>query len=163
MLTERQRALLILNGSGLLLSGILIGWGYFIMLLEGVRLFPFIEFIQADVPGDRRAWNMAHMGAITNGTLLMITAAIAPFIKLSKRLCTVLFWCTITYGWLFTLPAAANAIFETRGLAFGGGPFEGSLANDIIFLFGWPSFLCVHIALPLLCYGAWQHLKTLKP
>ena len=155
MLTERQRSLLVLNGAGLWLTGILIGWAYFIMLLEGLRLFPFIELIPLEVPGDRRAWNMAHMEAFTNGTLLMATAAVASYIKLSPRLCSVLFW-------LFTLPAAANAIFETRGLAFGGGPFEGSLANNIIFLFGWPSFAAVHVALPLLVYGAWRHFKSLQ-
>ena len=162
MLTQRQRSLLVLNGAGLWLTGILIGWAYFIMLLEGVRLFPFIEFVPLDVPGDRRAWNMAHMEAFTNGTMLMATAAVAPYIKLSPRSCSVLFWCSLTYAWLFTLPAAANAIFETRGLAFGGGPFEGSLANNIIFLFGWPSFATVHIALPLLVYGAWRHFQSLK-
>lgn len=162
MLTEKQRSLLALNGAGLLVSAIVIGWGYFIMLLEGVRLFPFIEFIQVDVPGDRRAWNMAHMEAITNGTLLIATAAIAPYIKLNARLSTLLFWCTLAYGWLFTLPAAANAIFETRGLAFGGTPFEASLANDIIFMFGWPAFAGVHIALPLLVFGAWQHYKDIR-
>ena len=161
MLTERQRSLLVINGAGLLVTGILIGWAYFILMLEGIRLFPFIEFIPMDMPGDRRAWNMAHMEAITNGTLLLVTGAIAPYIKLSKRLCSVLFWTSLTYAWLFTLPAAANAIFETRGLAFGGGPFEGSLANNVIFLFGWPSFFCVHIALPLMLYGAFQHLRTL--
>ena len=162
MLNERQRTLLILNGAGLLVTGVLIGWGYFIMLLEGIRLFPFIEFVSLEVPGDRRAWNMAHMEAFINGILLMVTALIAPYIKLTSRLSSVLFWCTLIYGWLFTLPAVANAVFETRGLAFGGGPFEASLTNDMIFLAGWPSFFCVHIALPLLFYGVWQHFKTLK-
>ena len=162
MLTERQRTLLILNGVGLLIAAVLIGWLYFIMLLEGIRLFPFIEYIPLDVPGDRRAWNMAHMEAITNGILLIATGAVAPYIKLNKRWSTVLFWCSLTYAWLFTLPAAANAVFETRGLAFGGGPFEGGLANNIIFLFGWPPFAAVHVAFPLLAYGVWQHLKSLK-
>lgn len=162
MLTERQCSLLVLNGAGLWLTGIVIGWAYFVMLLDGLRLFPFIEFIPVDVPGDRRAWNMAHMEAFTNGTLLMVTAVAAPYIKLGPTQAAVLFWCSLVYGWLFTLPAAANAIFETRGLAFGGGPFEGSLANDIIFLAGWPSFMAVHIALPLLVYGAWRHYKGLK-
>ncbi len=161
MLSERQRSPLVLNGAALLLTGLLIGWGYFIMLLEGLRLFPFIEFVPVDVPGDRRAWNMAHMEAFTNGGLLMITAAVAPYIKLSLRMCAVLFWCSLTYAWLFTLPAFANAIFETRGLTYGGGPFEGSLANNVIFMFGWPSFVAVHIALPLLLYGAWKHFRSL--
>lgn len=162
MLSERQRTLLVLNGAGLLLTSIIIGWFYFVFLLEGVRLWPFIDHIPADVPGDRRAWNMAHLEAITNGTLLLATAAIAPYIKLNKFLTNVLFWTSLTYAWLFTLPAFANAIFGTRGLAFGGGPFEGGVINNVIFLFGWPSFASVHVAIPLLIYGAWNHYKTLE-
>jgi hypothetical protein len=163
MLNERQRALLVLNGIAVLGAGIfLAGWLYFFMLLEGIRLFPFIEFIQADVPGDRRAWNMAHLEGITNGLLLMATAMIAPYIKLNLRLAKVLFWTSLIYAWMFTLPAIANALFETRGLAYGGGPFEGGLANDLIFLCGWPPFVSVHIAFSLLAYGVWQHYKSLK-
>lgn len=163
MLNERQRTLLVLNGIAVVGAGIfLAGWLYFFMLLEGVRLFPFIEFIQADIPGDRRAWNMAHMEGITNGLLLMATAMIAPFIKLNLRLTKALFWASLIYAWMFTLPAIANALFETRGLAYGGGPFEGGLANDLIFLCGWPPFVSVHIAFALLAYGVWQHYKSLK-
>lgn len=161
MLSEKQRTLLILNGAGLLLTTVLVGWFYMIMLLEGVRLFPFIEFIEMDVPGDRRAWNMAHLEALTNGVLLIITATAAPYIKLTKKLSTVLFWSSLIYAWLFTLPAIANAVFETRGLAFNGGPFAGGIANNVIFLFGWPAFLAVHIALPLFFWGVWQHYKSL--
>ncbi len=163
MLNERQRTLLVLNGIAVLGAGIfLAGWLYFFMLLEGVRLFPFIELIQADVPGDRRAWNMAHLEGITNGLLLMTTAMIAPYIRLNLRLTKVLFWTSLIYAWMFTLPAIANALFETRGLAYGGGPFEGGLANDLIFLSGWPPFVSVHIAFALLAYGVLQHYKSLK-
>lgn len=163
MLNERQRTLLVLNGIGVLAAGLfLAGWLYFFMLLEGIRLFPFIEFIPADVPGDRRAWNMAHLEGITNGLLLIATAMIAPYIKLNQTPTKILFWTSLIYAWMFTLPAIANAIFETRGLAYGGGPFEGGLANDLIFLSGWPPFTAVHIAFVLLAYGVWQHYKSLK-
>lgn len=161
MLSEKQRALLVLNGSGLLMMVIVAGWFYFVMLLEGIRLFPFIDHIPVEVAGDRRAWNMAHMEALTNGLLLLATAAVAPYIQLSQRLTTVLFWTSLTYAWLFTLPAIANALFETRGLAFGGGPFEGGLINNLIYLAGWPSFASVHVAFPLLVYGAFCHYKSL--
>ena len=163
MLNERQRTLLILNGIAVVGAGIfLAGWLYFFMLLEGIRLFPFIEFIPADIPGDRRAWNMAHLEGITNGLLLIATALIAPYIKLNSILTKILFWTSLIYAWMFTLPAIANAIFETRGLAYGGGPFVGGLANDLIFLSGWPPFVSVHIAFALLAYGVWQHYKSLK-
>jgi len=162
MFSEKQKTLLILNGVGLLITGVLVGWLYFIMLLEGVRLWPFIELIVVDVPGDRRAWNMAHMEAFTNGGLLILTALITPYIKLSRLQINVLFWTSLTYAWLFTLPAAANAWFGTRALAFGGGPFEGGLVNDVIFLFGWPSFASVHVAFPLLVYGVWNHYQSVR-
>ncbi|MFT7528362.1 MAG: hypothetical protein ACI9LY_003523 [Arenicella sp.] len=87
---------------------------------------------------------------------------IAPYIKLNSRLTKALFWTSLIYAWMFTLPAIANALFETRGLAYGGGPFEGGLANDLIFLCGWPPFVSVHIAFALLAYGVWQHYKSLK-
>ena len=161
MLSEKQRVLLVLNGTGLLMMVIFAGWFYFILLLEGFRLFPFVEYIPMEVPGDRRAWNMAHMQAITNGLMLWGTAAIAPYLKLSHRLASVLFWTSITYAWLFTLPAIANALFDTRGLAFGGGPFEGGLINDLIYLSGWPSLVSVHIAFPILVYGAFSKYKSL--
>lgn len=160
MITERQRSLLVLNGVGLLASAIIIGWFYFIFLLEGVRLWPFIIHMAADVPGDRRAWNMAHLEAITNGTILIAIAMAAPYIKLGRLASRLVVWGAITFGWLFTLPAAANAWFGTRGLAFDGGPFEGGLANNLIFLSGWPAFLGVHIALPLLVWGAYQHFRS---
>jgi len=160
MLTAKQQSLLVLNGIGVICAGVfLAGWFYFFMLVEGIRLFPFIEFIQADIPGDRRAWNMAHMEGITNGLLLIATACAAPYLKLSSKAATLLFWSSLTYAWLFTLPAIANAFFETRGLAFGGTPFEASLANDVIFMAGWPAMVGVHIALPLMAYGAWQHVR----
>jgi len=161
MLSEKQRALLVFNGVGLLITAVLVGWLYFIMLLEGIRLWPFIEFITADVPGDRRAWNMAHMEAITNGILLIATALIAPYVKLGALGIKVLFWTSLLYAWLFTLPAIANAWYGTRGLAYGGGPFDGGLVNDVIFLFGWPAFASVHVAFPLLAYGVWKHYKSL--
>lgn len=160
-MTERQRSLLVLNGVGLLLTALIIGWFYFVFLLEGIRLWPFIVHLEAAVPGDRRAWNMAHMEAITNGTILIAVGMAAPYFKFSALQARIVVIATITFGWLFTVPAAFNAWFGTRGLAFGGEPFEPSLANDLIFLAGWPSFLGAHIALPLFVWGAWKHYRSL--
>ena len=96
MLNERQRSLLILNGVGLLLSSVLVGWFYLFFLVDGIRLFPIIDYIPADIPGDRRAWNMAHMEGITNGLLLIATALIVPFLKLGPKASTWLFWSSLT-------------------------------------------------------------------
>ncbi len=159
-MTERHKSLLVLNGIGLLVSAILSGWLHFFQLLGEIDLWPFINHVEATVPGEPRAWIMAHLEGITNGLILIAIAAAANYLVLSARQFTVLVWSSITFGWLFTLPAVANAWFGTRGLAWGGGPWGPSTANDIIFLFGWPAMFGVHIAFALLVWGAWKHYRT---
>ncbi|MEM1245280.1 MAG: hypothetical protein AAGA81_19465 [Acidobacteriota bacterium] len=161
ILSERRRSLLVLNGVGLLVSSAASGWLYFFQVLGEIDLWPFIRDVDVQVPGESRAWNMAHLEGITNGLLLMALAAVAPYLKLSRRLNTWLFYSSLTFAWLFTLPAIANAWFGTRGLEFGGGRFGPSLANDVIFLSGWPAMIGVHIAFALLVYGAWSHYRSL--
>lgn len=161
-LSEKRRAFLVLNGVGLLISSVLSGWLYFFYLLGSIELWPFLNEIPADIPGDRRAWNMAHLEGITNGLILFALAASAPFVKLTARAWSWLFYATLTFTWMFTLPAIANAWFGTRGLAFGGGPFEGDvLANNIIFLSGWPAMIGVHIGMILFALGAWNGWRAL--
>lgn len=159
-MTSRQRSLLVLNGVGLLISAALSGWLHFFQLLGEIDLWPFINHVEAQVPGEARAWIMAHLEGITNGLLLMAIAGISSYLALSARQFKWLTYCSVTFGWLFTLPAIANAWFGTRGLAFGGGPWGPSLANDIIFLSGWPAMIGVHIAFALLIWGAWKHYRN---
>ena len=158
MLDERRRALLVLNGIGLIASAILSGWFYFFFLLGAIDLWPLVTDIPVSLPGDRRAWNMAHLEGITNGTLLIAIGAAGGYICLGARAQSVLFWSTLTFGWLFTLPAIANALFGTRGLEFGGGPFPGDVTiNNIIYLSGWPPIIAVHLSIGLLLWGSWRH------
>jgi len=161
-MTERQKSLLILNGIGLLISSAFSGWLHFFQLLEEIDLWPVINHIEAQVPGEPRAWIMAHLEGITNGLLLMAIAGIAGYLSLSTRQFKWLFYSSLVFGWLFTLPAIANAWFGTRGLAFGGGPFGDSVANNVIYLFGWPPIVSVHIAFGLLALGAWKHYKQIQ-
>ncbi len=159
-LSQRRRSLLVLNGVGLLISAVVSGWLYFFFLLGAYDLWPFFTDIPAEIPGDRRAWNMAHMEGITNGAILIAIGAAGGFIRLGDRAQTVLFWSCLAFGWLFTLPAIANAMAGTRGLEFGGGPFPGDVTlNNIIFVFGWPAMIGVHIGFALLLWGSFRHYK----
>ena len=161
-MTERHRILLVLNGAGLLSSSVVIGWFYMFMLLGKIVLWPVVPEIDVQIPGEARAWNMAHLEGITNGLMLIGFAAIAPLLSLNVRQFTWLFWSSLVTGWLFTLPALANAMAGTRGLAFGGGPFPTNWANNIIYVFGWPPVVAVHIVMALLVWGAWQKLQEVK-
>ena len=163
MLTERRRGLLVFNGIALIATAVLSGWLYFFFLLGAVDLWPFVTDLPAAVPGDRRAWNMAHLEGITNGTMLIAIGAGGGYLRLGERAQGVLFWAALAFGWLFTLPAIANAVFGTRGLEFGGGPFPGNVTiNNIIFIAGWPAMIGVHLATGLLLGGAWQHHRQTR-
>lgn len=159
-MSDRHRALLILNGVGLLISSAVSGWLHFFQLLGEIDLWPVLNHIEGQVPGEPRAWIMAHLEGITNGLLLMGIALISPYLTLSVRQQSWLAYCGVVFGWLFTLPAIANAWFGTRGLAFGGGPFGDSLANNLIYMSGWPAMIAVHIAFALLLIGAWRHYRN---
>ncbi len=161
-MNERTRVLLVINGVGLWITAVLVGWMYFFMLLGEIELFPVIPAIDVKIPGEARAWNMAHLEGITNGLLLMAIAALAPLITLSDKQHRVLFWSALITGWGFTVPAWANALAGTRGLAFDGGPFPGGLANSVIYLCGWPSVIAVHIVFALMLLGAFNRLKELR-
>ncbi|MEM7218312.1 MAG: hypothetical protein AAF515_08110 [Pseudomonadota bacterium] len=161
-MTARHKSLLILNGIGLLISAALSGWLHFFQLLGEIDLWPVVHHVEAQVPGEPRAWIMAHLEGITNGLLLIAIALIAGYLSLSERQFRWLVYSAVTFGWLFTLPAIANAWFGTRGLAFGGGPFGASLANDVIYLCGWPAMIGVHIAFVLLLIGAWKHYRGIS-
>jgi hypothetical protein len=163
MLSEKRRVLLVLNGVGLLFSAVISGWIYFFFLLGAIDLWPIVTDIPVAISGDRRAWNMAHLEGITNGTLFIAIAASAHFGRLGARCQAWLFWSTLAFGWFFTLPAIANAMFGTRGLEFGGGPFPGDvLTNNLIFLSGWPAVIGVNISFGLLLWGVWQHYRHLE-
>lgn len=160
MLSETRRALLVFNGIGLIASAILAGWFYFFFTLGAIDLWPFVTDVLVTIAGDRRAWNMAHLEGITNGTMLIAIGAAGGYVRLGERAQKVLVWAALAFGWLFTLPAIANAMFGTRGLEFGGGPFLGDVTiNNVIFLFGWPAMIGVHVAFALLLWGAWQHRR----
>ncbi len=160
-ISKRLQALFFLNGLGLFIVGILFGWAWFFSLLEQIVLWPLPVQIDVQIPGDSRAYRMGHMEAITQGLLLMALAFGGQFMWLSKKQFNLLFWSALVTGWMFTLPAMANTFFGTRGLAFGGGPFKASLANDVIYLLGWPPVLCVHIVFGLAAFGVVRYLRML--
>lgn len=159
-MTKRMQALFFLNGVGLFIVGLLFGWVWFFHLLGEIVLWPLPFQIEVNIPGDARSFRMGHMEAITQGLLLMALAFGGQLMKLREIEFRALFWSGLVTAWLFTLPAMANTFFGTRGLAFGGGPFKSGLANDIIYLFGWPPVLAVHILFGIAALGLYRYLQS---
>jgi hypothetical protein len=159
---ERTRALLFLNGFGLMVAAILTGWVWFFSLLGRIVLWPLPFSIDVALPDDPRGWRMAHMEGITQGLLLMALGLGGPFIRHTARGHRLLFWSALVTAWLFTIPAMLHPIFGTRGLEFGGGPFKPGLANDVLYVIGWPPVVAVHVMLALTVAGVLRYLRELK-
>ena len=123
-------------------------------------LWPIPIDIPVSIPDDGRGWRMAHMEGITQGLLLMALGLGGLFMRLTSKQFAWLFWSALVTAWLFTVPAIFNAFLGTRGLALGGGPFKSGLANDIVYLVGWPPVVAVHIMLALAFWGLWQFLRA---
>jgi hypothetical protein len=160
---ERLRVLLFLNGALLFCFAVFVGWQWFFALLARIELWPIIPAIDIKLPDDSRAWRMVHMEAITQGLLLMALGLGGAWLRLTAKQHRLLFWSGLVTAWLFTVPTWFHALFGTRGLAFGGTPFKPGLANDVLYLIGWPPVLAVHILLALVVIGLLRHLKALPP
>jgi hypothetical protein len=156
---ERTQALLFVNGLGLIVAAVVVGWAWFFQLLGQIVLWPIPGSIDVQIPGDARAWRMAHMEGITQGLLLMALAFGGRFLLLTARGHRWLLRSALITGWLFALPAMLHPLFGTRGLAFGGGPFKAGLANDVLYLFGWPPVVGVHVMLALAIAGVIRFLR----
>jgi len=157
---ERLQALLFLNGLGLIVAAVVVGWAWFFQLLGEIVLWPIPGSIDVQIPGDARAWRMAHMEGITQGLLLMALAFGGRFMLHGERGHRWLFRSALITAWLFALPAMLHPLFGTRGLAFGGGPFKPGLANDALYLLGWPPVVCVHVMLALAIVGVLRFLRA---
>ncbi len=159
---DRLRVILMLNGFGLLALAVISGWLYMFVLLGDVVLWPILPSTGVAPPGDDHAWRAAHLQALTEGLLLLAVAACGPFIRLRQATQKIVMWSAIVTAWFFAVPFVIHAFVGTRGLAFGGGPFMPGLVNDIVYLFGWPPVIAVHVLLFLCARGLWNQLKTMR-
>ena len=83
------------------------------------------------------------------------------FLSLGSTQHRMFFWSAVITAWFFTVPTYFHALLGTRGLAFGGGPFKPGLANDVLYLIGWPPVIAVHIMLALGIIGVWRYIQAL--
>lgn len=130
-MNDRQRALLVAHGALVFLAGLLVGFPYAFFELGKIVLWPFVGEIAVTIPGDTRAWRMAHLEGILNGILLFSVAAIAPLLRLRGREPQLLVWSLVVTAWGNTVAAILGPISGGRGLEFGGGVGN----NAMYFLF----------------------------
>lgn len=148
-MSEHARATLIVHGALVFLAGLLAGFPYAFFELGKIALWPFIGDIAVTIPGDTRAWRMAHLEGILNGLVLFGVAAIAPLLRLQGREPAWLTGCLIVTAWGNTVAAIVGPYSGGRGLEFSGG-----LANRIMFLLFTAAVVAVITAMIIVLRGA---------
>ena len=78
--------------------------------------FPFGLVVMQRMPGEVRAWHMAHMEGILNGLLTFAAAALLPRLTLDERRIPVYAWCFIGTGYANVVASIIAALVRQRGL-----------------------------------------------
>ena len=148
-MTERRAAAMIMHGALVFLIGMAVGFPYAFHELGRIELWPFPGSITVELPGDTRAWRMAHLEGILNGLTLMVVAAVAPRLSLTERVGRLVAWGLIVTAWGNVVASVLGPIAGGRGLAFGGG-----VANSIMYLLFVAAIVAVMLAMALVFAAA---------
>jgi hypothetical protein len=137
-MTDRQRALLVLQGGVIILFALLLG------LLAVV-----------DVPGEHlRNWRSTHQTLLMFGTWILATAGFAPVLRLEAREASGLVWSLIVGGYAMALTLSVRAATGVTGFQPGG-----STADWVAFVSNLMVMLTTVLAALLTIGGAWQALR----
>ncbi len=128
-MTERNRRRLVAHGALAYLVGLLAGFPFAFVELQRIELWPLPGSIPVTLPGDVRAWRMAHLEGILNGLTCIGVAAVGPLLRLSPRAEAVVTWGLVVTVWGNVVASLLGPITGGRGLAFGGG-----VGDDVMYL-----------------------------
>ena len=148
-MSEELRARLIRHGALVFLLGLLAGFPFAFFELGKLSLWPMPGEITVSLPGDVRAWRMAHLEGILNGLTLFAVAGVWSHIRLGVRQQGFLAWSLIVTAWGNAVASLIGPIFGGRGLEFGGG-----LANSTMYLLFVAAVAAVIAAMVLVAIGA---------
>ena len=151
-MSARLQSLLIANGALVFLVGLAAGFPFAFVVLGKIVLWPIPGALEWQMPGDVRAWRMAHLEGILNGLTLFAVAAIGPRLTLSARAHAVLAWSLVVTAWGNIVASLIGPMFGGRGLEFGGGT-----ANSLMYVLFVVAVGAVIVAMVLVFRGARQN------
>ena len=125
--------------------------GATVILLGLLAGFPYAMVVTGDLVGSERAWRMAHMEGVTNGLLVLVSAALWPALRLGDVPRRILAMTLVFTAYANTVASILGAATNQRGLAIGG-----SVANSTVFLLFMIAIVTVFIAVGLLMQGGRQ-------
>jgi hypothetical protein len=151
----RYRALMIGHGALVLTVGLLVGFVFAFNLIEEISLWPF-GTLEVRIPGDPARWRAFHLGAITNGLMILGIGLSLGFLELSKRAQAFVCWGMVLAVWGntgFFLLSALGA--PGRGLTMGVNKFGGGdLLSQLSFLVAYPGAFVTPVVLLVVARAA---------
>lgn len=134
---RRLQRLLVAHGALVFVAGLAAG-------------FPFaMAALGQPVPGDVRAWRMAHLEGVLNGLTCFGIAAIGPLLRLSPRGHAVLAWAVVVTAWGNQIASTIGPLAGGRGLELGHGVW-----NDVMYVLFVVAVVTIFVAMGLVVRGA---------
>jgi len=148
-MTPRLQSLLVANGALVFLLGMVAGFPFTFVLIGKVAVWPIPGSVDWTMPGDVRAWRMAHLEGILNGLTLIGVAAVGPRLALGDRGQRWLTWSLLVTAWGNMVASLIGPIFGGRGLEFREGT-----ANNVMYVLFMLAVVAIFVAMILVAWGA---------
>lgn len=156
----RIQSLLIGHGALVILVALIAGVMLGFSLVEGIRLWPFMD-ISMEIPGSTRGWKTAHTGGLMNGIMIIVVALSLSRIHLSTKQMTWVYWLFVCTAWGNTIFYWFGNFAANRGLSVGATRFgEGDIYGAIAYLIVSPVMVLTIIGCWILMRAGFQGARN---
>ncbi|MCH2223768.1 MAG: hypothetical protein MK066_03285 [Crocinitomicaceae bacterium] len=155
-LTKRQRATITLHGMLVIVVGSFAGFAWLISLCGSLELWP-IPPIELSLPDQKELWRNAHLGPIGHGMIILLIAALAPLLKLTKREASIMVYATLVEVWFNVLGFQSAPYTTNRGLTA-----DGSFINIFSYSTFYVAVMASFVILTLSIMGSYRTMKTIN-
>ncbi len=153
-LSNKQRATMSIHGLIVVVIGCTAGFAWVISLAGYLHVWP-LPPIDFTVPDQKDLWGNAHTGPIMHGMLIILIAAIAPLMKLTKKECRVMVIACIIEVWGNAVGFQAAPFTSNRGLT-PTGPFVDLLSFGGFYVGVFAALTILYLAI----VGCYRFIKS---
>ena len=154
-LSTKQRATMTFHGTLVIIMGSLAGFAWLIALAGYLQLWPLPAFDFITVPDQKELWRNAHMGPIVHGMVVVLIAAIAPLLKLTKKESRVMVIAALIEIWGNVLGFQSAPFTTNRGLT-PTGPFIDAFSYGTFYI----AVVAAFVILYLTAVGSYRTMRS---
>ena len=148
-LSKRQKAVISINGFIVIVLGSVAGFAWLISLAGYLELFP-LPRIDLAIPETKELWRNAHLGPIMHGMLIILIAAVAPLLKLTKKETMIMVYACFAEVWGNVMGFQSAPFTSNRGLT-PTGPFIDIFSYGMFYIAVVASFTILYLSI-MGCY-----------